>query len=81
MREYRNPALSIAGIVVDKHEEQTVSGRERVAELREAVYCRGIQVLALPAPKRVVISYAVETTRALGAFYAAHLAAIEGVSA
>ena len=92
VREYYNPGLTVAGIVVNKHEEQTVSGRERLAELREAAQGRGIPILAPLVPKRVVISDAADSARGLdewggaeakelATIYSTHLSAIEGASA
>lgn len=91
VRQYYNAELTVAGIVVNKHEEQTVSGRERLAELREAAQGRGIPILTPLVPKRVVISDAAEAARGLdewggveardlGAIYTAHLTVIEGAT-
>jgi chromosome partitioning protein len=78
-------------VIVNQHEEQTVSGRTWLDELHTAAESRGLTVLSPPIPKRVVISDALEAANgldewgsaeatALGAIYADHLNAIEGVS-
>ena len=87
VRQYYNPDLAVAGIVVNQHEERTVSGQSWLEELRSAATARGLAVLEPPIPKRVVISDATEAARgldqwgsaeatALGAIYADHLTAI-----
>lgn len=89
VRTYYNPALRVAGVLINQHEEQTVSGKTWVEELRAAADERGVRVLDPPVPKRVVISDATEAARgldewgsaeaaALGAIYADHLTTIEG---
>lgn len=90
VRQHYNP-LTVAGVIVNQHEEQTVSGRTWLDELHTAAESRGLTVLSPPIPKRVVISDALEAANgldewgsaeatALGAIYADHLNAIEGVS-
>lgn len=91
VRRYYNPGLSVAGVVVNQHEERTVSGQTWLDELHTAAETRGLRVLAPPIPKRVVISDATEAARgldewgsaeaaALGALYTDHLTVIEGES-
>ena len=91
VRQHYNPTLTVAGVIVNQHEEQTVSGRTWLDELHTAAASRGLTVLSPPIPKRVVISDALEAANgldewgsaeatALGAIYADHLTAIEGVS-
>jgi len=91
VRQYYNPALRVAGVIVNQHEEQTVSGRTWLDELHAAAGARELRVLTPPIPKRVVISDATEAARgldewgsaeatALGAIYTDHLTAIEGVT-
>ncbi len=91
VRQHYNPTLTVAGVIVNQHEEQTVSGRTWLDELHTAAESRGLTVLSPPIPKRVVISDALEAANgldewgsaeatALGAIYADHLNAIEGVS-
>ena len=91
VRQHYNPALRVAGVIVNQHEEQTVSGRTWLNELRAAADGRGLTVLSPPVPKRVLISDATEAARgldewgsaeatALGAIYADHLTAIEGAA-
>jgi chromosome partitioning protein len=89
VRSYYNPALRVAGIIVNQHEERTVGGQQWLDELQAAAEGRGLSLLTPPIPKRVVISDATEASRgldewgsaeatALGALYADHLASIEG---
>jgi chromosome partitioning protein len=89
VRTYYNPSLRVAGVLINQHEEQTVSGKTWMEELRVAAAERGVRVLDPPVPKRVVISDATEAARgldewgsaeatALGAIYADHLTTIEG---
>ena len=89
VRAYYNPGLRVAGVIVNQHEERTVSGQTWLDQLVTAAEDRGLAVLTPPIPKRVVISDATEAARgldewgsaeatALGAIYAEHLAAIEG---
>lgn len=91
VRQYYNPQLTVAGVIVNKHEEQTVSGRTWLDELGQAAEGRGLRLLAPVVPKRVVISDAAEAARgldewgsaeaaALGAIYTDHLTAIEGAA-
>lgn len=89
VRHYYNPDLYVGAIIVNQHEEQTVSGKSWLGELREAAETRGLALLDPPIPKRVVISDATEAaygldqwgsgdTADLVAMYDAHLDAIEG---
>lgn len=88
VRAYYNPALGVAGVIVNQHEERTLSGQGWLEQLRTAAQERDLVVLEPPIPKRVVISDATEAARgldqwgsaeatALGKVYGAHLAAIE----
>ena len=89
VRGYYNPELRVAGIIVNQHEENTVSGKTWLDELHQAAESRGLSVLSPPIPKRVVIADATEAARgldewgsaeatALGQLYADHLTSIEG---
>ena len=89
VRAYYNPGLRVAGVIVNQHEERTVSGQTWLDQLVTAAEDRGLAVLTPPIPKRVVISDATEAARgldewgspeatALGEIYTGHLAAIEG---
>ncbi len=62
VRAYYNPDLIPLGIVVNLHENGTVSGTHWLAELTEAASRSGIPVFTPPIPKRVVISDAVEAS-------------------
>lgn len=55
IRGHYNPKLRFRGAVVNKHEEATITGRTRLAELREA-----IDVLEPVIPKRAAINDAGE---------------------
>lgn len=89
VRTYYNHALRVSGVLINQHEERTVSGKSWVEELHAAADARGLRVLSPPIPKRVVISDATEAARGLdewgsaeatvlGAIYADHLTTIEG---
>ena len=89
VRSYYNGALRVAGIIVNQHEENTISGKTWLDELHQAAESRKLTVLDPPIPKRVVIADTVETARgldewgsaeaaALGQLYAHHLTCIEG---
>lgn len=90
VRAYYNPSLTVAGVLVNQHEERTVSGQTWLDELHTAAEARDLRVLTPPIPKRVVIADAVEAARGLdewgsaeattlSALYSEHLATIEGV--
>ncbi|HRL80913.1 MULTISPECIES: ParA family protein [Actinomycetes] len=89
VKSYYNAALRVAGIIVNRHEERTVSAQQWLADLESVAAERELPLLTPTIPKRVVISDATESSRgldewptaeatALGAIYAAHLASIEG---
>lgn len=89
VRAYYNPVLRVAGMIVNQHEENTVSGKTWLEELNQAAQTRGLNVLSPPIPKRVVIADATEAAHgldewgsaeaaALGQIYANHLTSIEG---
>lgn len=89
VRSYYNGALRVAGIIVNQHEENTISGKTWLDELHQAAESRKLTVLDPPIPKRVVIADTVEAARgldewgsaeaaALGQLYAHHLTCIEG---
>ncbi|WP_367645939.1 ParA family protein [Paenarthrobacter ureafaciens] len=88
VRRYYNEGLAVAGVIVNQHEERTVSGQTWLDELHAAAEARGLRVLTPPIPKRVVIADATEAARGLdewgtaeagtlGALYSDHLATIE----
>ena len=91
VRQYYNPALRVAGVIVNQHEDRTLAGRHWLDELTDAATQRSLRVLT-PVPKRVVISDATEVAQgldqlgtadaaALAAIYADHLNALEGEQA
>jgi chromosome partitioning protein len=90
VRRYYNPELSVAGIIVNQHEEHTVAGRHWRQELQEAAATRSLTVLSPPVPKRAAIADATEAARgldewgtseatSLAGIYADYLTALEGV--
>lgn len=92
VREHYNAQLDVAGILINQHEENTVSGRAWLDDLTEAAEARGLRVLTPPVPKRVVIADAVEASKgldewgsaeatALSGLYGGHLTTLEGVRA
>lgn len=64
IRDHYNPALHVAGVIVNRHEGQTVTGRERLTELRAA----GLTLLEPIIPKRVPIGDAAEAAVGLDAW-------------
>lgn len=89
VRTYYNHALQIAGVIVNQHEDRTISGQTWLKELESAAADRGLVLLDPPIPKRVVISDAIEAARgldewgspeaiALANIYSRHITAIEG---
>lgn len=62
VRKYYNPQLAVAGVIVNQHEEQTVSGRTWAEELQAAAQERQLRILEPFVPKKVVISDAVEAS-------------------
>lgn len=92
VKAYYNPRLAVAGVIINKHEDTTISGRTWLDQIGQAAEARGLRLLSPAIPKRVVISDAAEAARgldewgsedaiALGAIYTDHLAAIEGAKA
>lgn len=92
VREYYNPRLEVAGVIVNQHEERTLAGQHWLNELTAAAEKRSLKVLQPPIPKRVAISDATEVAQgldqlgsadaaALATIYANHLTALEGVQA
>lgn len=65
VKAHYNPALTIKGILMNQHEEKTVSGSHWKDELGDAADNLGIKVLTPPIPKRVVISDAHESAKGL----------------
>ena len=89
VRRYYNPGLSVAGIIVNQHEEHTVAGRHWRQELQEAATARSLTVLTPPVPKRAAIADATEAARGLdewgtseattlASLYADYLTTLEG---
>lgn len=92
VREHYNAALTVAGVVINQHEERTVGGRHWYDELCRAADARSLAVLTPPVPKRAAIADATEAARgldewgtpdaaALGTIYADYLHQLEGTAA
>lgn len=88
VRQYYNPGLGVAGVIVNQHEDRTLGGRHWLDELITAAEQRSLRVLTPPIPKRVAISDATEVAvgldqigtadaTALAALYADHLTALD----
>lgn len=60
VKKYYNPALAIAGIVVNQHEDVTTQGRYFADELRDLAAAERIPIYEPLVPKRVVIADAAE---------------------
>lgn len=83
VRQYYNPSVSVAGVIVNQYEERTIAGRHWLSELAASAEALGFRVLEPPIPKRVVIADATEASAALdewgadgpelAAIYAQHL--------
>lgn len=89
VRQYYNPGLRVAGVIVNQHEDRTLAGRHWLDALVAAAEQRSLRVLQPPIPKRVAISDATEVAQgldqlggaeaaALAAVYADYLTALEG---
>lgn len=90
--KHYNPELTVAGVIVNQHEDRTLAGRYWLDDLTAAAEKRSLRVLQPPIPKRVAISDATEVAQgldefggpdatALAAIYADHLTALEGAPA
>ncbi len=60
VRQYYNPALTVAGVIVNAHEAATISGRHWLTEIAGEV-----TVLDPPVPKRALIGDAAEAAKGL----------------
>lgn len=89
VRQHYNRSLTVGGVIINQHEDRTVSGHQWLTQLREVISARGLALLDPPIPKRVVISDALEAAHGLdqwgsaeagdlAALYDAHLTTIEG---
>lgn len=63
--KYYNPALKVAGILINQHEGQTVGGAHWLDELTKQAQAGGLRVLTPAIPKRVAIADATEESEAL----------------
>lgn len=60
-----NEGLQVAGVVMNSHQGETVSGRTWLKEVRHALDERSLVVFEPPIPRRVVISDATEAGKGL----------------
>jgi len=81
VRRYYNPHLSVAGIIVNQHEEHTVAGRHWRQELQEAATARSLTVLTPPVPKRAAIADATEAARGLDEWGTSEATTLAGIYA
>ncbi|MCM3487141.1 ParA family protein [Kocuria rosea] len=81
VRRYYNPGLSVAGIIVNQHEEHTVAGRHWRQELQEAATARSLTVLTPPVPKRAAIADATEAARGLDEWGTSEATTLAGIYA
>lgn len=68
VRTAYNDELTIAGIIINRYEARTVSGREWVASLMEAAAVRELTILEPYVPKAVAIKDASESASGLDEF-------------
>lgn len=91
VRSYYNQGLTVVGIIVNHHDERTISGAESLSELTDAAKERDLPLLSPIVHKRVVISDAMEAARgldqwgtsqarSLAEIYDKHLTAITGAT-
>lgn len=84
VRAYYNPHLAAGPVIVNRHDQRTVSGRTWMHELCTVAAERGLDVLTPVIPRKVVLADAVEAAcgldewgtgdaRALGTIYEGHL--------
>jgi len=59
-RRYLNPALTVAGVLVNLHEAGTIAGAHWLGIVEAACVTQNLPLLAPPVPRRVVISDAAE---------------------
>ncbi len=65
VREYYNPAVRIAGVIVNQYEDRTIAGRHWKDELTASAETLGYEVLEPAIPKRVVIADVPEASSSL----------------
>jgi len=89
IQHYYQPALRIAGLIINAHEERTISGQTWLAAVQEAATLHQLPLLMPPIPKKVAISDATEAgqgldewngaeAKALADLYTQHLESLEG---
>ena len=65
IQHYYQPALRIAGLIINAHEERTISGQTWLAAVQEAATLHQLPLLMPPIPKKVAISDATEAGQGL----------------
>ncbi len=65
VKKYYNSALTIAGVIVNRFEERTVSGQQWLDELKSASMQLEVSVFEPPIPRLVVLADTVEAAQAL----------------
>lgn len=65
VREWCNPALRVAGLIVNQHESRTLAGVHWETELADAAAAAQLPMLTPPVPKRQAIADATESSRGL----------------
>ena len=85
VRAYYNPALGVAGVLVNQHKRRTLQGAHWMGELTRACEERGLRLFEPPIPDAVAVSDAAESGAGLdmwpggaklAALYDAHLDAL-----
>lgn len=59
---YYNPALTVAGVLINQYEKNTITGAHWKREIDQAVTERGLKVLSPLMPKRIFIKDAAEAS-------------------
>lgn len=62
VREYYNPQLHIAGLIINQHENKTITGTKWESELSTYATTTHIPILTPPVPKRVAIGDSIESS-------------------
>lgn len=65
VQEHYNPALKIAGFMVNQHEARTIGGAHWAGQIGEAAQAHDVLVLEPPVPKRAAIADSMEAAHGL----------------
>lgn len=76
-RRYLNPALTVAGVLVNLHEAGTIAGAHWLGVVEAACATQNLPLLTPPIPRRVVISDAAEARCGLDEYPGAPTALID----